>query len=300
MAIAASLAVSRLTRDSEITAIRSAGVSLRRICLPVVLIGFALSLCDLGIGDYVVPAANARLEHTLRMLTENARILVPQEGQVVQSSDHKYTASIGRIELAGKVAHLRDVMLMVRLPRGDVQSVLLAPTADYRDGVWTLYNARIHIYDNGGLHERFLQPERATINFRIAERVFNAIYLQLPFYSPDSARSLRDMAAQIAAERSRGWVNPQHVLELNFKLSVPFACLVFAFLCPPISLRLARAGPFVGVLLSIVLVFVYWNTLLAARIIGARYPHVLPPLIAAWGQNLVFAAAGAWLLRRSE
>lgn len=300
MAVATSLAVTRLARDSEITTVRAAGVSLRRIFLPVLAIGIGLSLLDFAFGEVVVPAANRRFEATMRELTQNVRFLIPQEGQVVQSPDRRYTASIGRIRLMGNTARLYDVMLLVRAAREGAGTAILAPSADYRDGIWTLYDARIHIYENGGLRERFARTQRATINFRIAERVFNAIYLQLPLYTPSATSSFSEMAARVSASQRRGWVNPQELLELQFKLSVPFSCLVFAFLCPPVAMRLTRTGPFVGVLLSIVLVFVYWNTLLAARIIGARYPNVLPPMVAAWGQNVVFSAAGAWLLWKSE
>jgi lipopolysaccharide export system permease protein len=55
-----------------------------------------------------------------------------------------------------------------------------------------------------------------------------------------------------------------------------------------------------GVLLSIILVFLYWNTLLAAKILGTQFADKIPPYVAAWGQNLVFAAIGAYLLWRGE
>jgi len=55
-----------------------------------------------------------------------------------------------------------------------------------------------------------------------------------------------------------------------------------------------------GVLLSIILVFVYWNTLLAAKILGARFPEAIPPYAAAWGQNVLFAAVGLYFLWRGE
>lgn len=300
MAIAASLAISRLSRDSEITVMRSAGVSLHRIFVPVIFVGIALSAVDFAWGEHVVPWSNRQYEKTMRQLSQGASFLVPQEGQVVQSPDRRYTASIGRIELHGKQAKLHNVMLIVAQPGTQDRTVILADTADYADGVWRLHNAQTHIYENGGIQERFVRTPEAILNFQIAERVFNAIYLQLPLYSTSSTVSFRELGERIATNRRLGWVNPQDLLDYHFKLSVPFSCLVFAIVCPPLALKFARAGSFMGVLLSIVLVFVYWNTLLAAKIIGAKYPNVFPPAIAGWGQDVVFAAIGLYVLRKSE
>src|SRR3989441_1465643 len=101
-------------------------------------------------------------------------------------------------------------------------------------------------------------------------------------------------------QRKAGWVNPRDLLEYHFKLSVSSSCLVFALVCPPLSLRFARAGSFMGVLLSIILVFVYWNTLLAAKIVGASFPQLVHPIVAAWGQNALFALIGLFVLWKSE
>jgi len=300
VAIAASLAVSRLARDSEITVARAAGISLQRIFLPVMLIGVLASVADLLFGEKVVPWANRQYERTMRDLSANTRFLSPQQGQVVQSPDRRYTASIGRIELRGRKALLRDVLLVVREPPGGPVTVIAADRADYDDGLWTLHDARTFLHEARGVRHRVARSERVEINFRIAERVFDAISLQLPLYTPSSATSLTDLAGRIASGRRHGWVNHLDLLDLHFRLSVPFSCLVFAIACPPLALRFARGGGFMGVLLSIVLVFVYWNALLAARILGARYPNVLPPAVAGWGQNVVLAALGFLLLRRSE
>ncbi|HSV74373.1 MAG TPA: LptF/LptG family permease [Chthonomonadales bacterium] len=300
MAIAASLAVSRLARDSEITVARAAGISLHRIFLPVTIAGLMASLAGFYFGERVVPWANQQYERTMRELTEDVGFLSPRQGQVVQSPDRRYTASIGRIDLREGKARLSDVMLIVREPAGGPVTIIYAGNADYDDGLWTLYDARTFIHEARGVRHRVARSERVEINFRIAERVFDAIALQLPLYTPSSAASVADLVARIAAGRQQGWVNHQDVLDLHFRLSVPFSCLVFAIACPPLALRFARGGGFMGVLMSIVLVFLYWNTLLAARILGARYPEVLPPVVAGWGQNVVLAALGLLVLRRSE
>src|SRR5437762_8095893 len=62
MAVAASLTVSRLSRDSEVTAMRAAGISLKRIFLPIFVAGIALSALDFYFGEKVVPWSNLQYE----------------------------------------------------------------------------------------------------------------------------------------------------------------------------------------------------------------------------------------------
>lgn len=299
-AIAASLAVGRMNRDSEITAMRAAGLSQRRIFAGIFVVGLALSLADFAFGEKVVPWSNLQFERTMEDLSRGAKFLVPQERQVVQSEDRKYTAYIGRMQVRGKETRLYDLTLLIAQSAGAPPTVVHAPEADYSGGRWNLRDARLHFYANGGLSERFVRARTLDLDFRLPERSFNMIALQLPLYSGSATISFATLAERVAHQRKMGWTSPQDLLDLNLKLSVPFSCLVFAIVCPPVAMRFGRAGGFTGVLLSIIVVFVYWNTLLAAKIIGARYPNLLPPLVAAWGQNVVFSALGGYLLWRGE
>ncbi|MCX6361922.1 MAG: LptF/LptG family permease [Armatimonadetes bacterium] len=299
-AIALSLAVSRMARDSEITAMRAAGISLWRIFRPAVAVGLAISAADFGFAEVVVPWANLQYERTMRELSQGVRFLAPQERQVVQSPDRVYTLYVSRMSLHGPLTQAHDVTLMIAKPGAKLPVVVQAPLADYVDGRWKLHDARVHSYSNGGTDEVFTHAKTVDIPFRLADRVFNLIYLQLPLYSPAAATSFREMLPRALADARAGFSSPQNWLDLHLKLSVPLSCVVFALCCPPLALRLSKAGNFVGVLLSISLVFVYWNTLLAAKIIGSRYPDILPPPVAGWGQNVLFSALGLWTLRRTE
>src|SRR5687767_4063589 len=151
MAVAASLTVSRLARDSEITAIRAAGVSLKRIFLPVFVAGIAMSVADFYFGEHVVPWSNREYEKTMAALSRQIKFLVPQDRQVVQSPDKKFTAYVGRMELQPKdnKAHLYDVMFWVSATPGMVASsptptVVHADRGEYDNGKWTLFDAKVH------------------------------------------------------------------------------------------------------------------------------------------------------------
>ncbi len=301
VALACSLTVSRLARDTEITVMRSAGISLKRIFLPIIVAGLLISVTDFYFGEWIVPWAIHHYELTMSSLSRNIRFLSPQEGKTIQSPDNKYSATIGEMTvLPGSHHAMLSNVCIIANGAGPQPVIMMAKTAEYSNGEWILYNAHIHIYSRDGMNEKYIFAKTETINFKLSENTFNFITLQLPLYSSSSGLSFHQLSQNIAQERSNGWVNPHDLLDWQFKLSVPFSCLVFAIICPPFALMFAKTGNFTGVLISIILVFIYWNFLLASKIIGTQFPQYLPPFASAWGQNILFVIVGLWLLRREE
>ncbi|MGH3427688.1 MAG: LptF/LptG family permease, partial [Mycobacteriales bacterium] len=65
------------------------------------------------------------------------------------------------------------------------------------------------------------------------------------------------------------------------------------------AILMARSGAFVGVLLSIVLVLVYYTAYVVCTSIVGRNGW-LPPMAAAWLPDVIFLLLGLWALRRVE
>jgi lipopolysaccharide export LptBFGC system permease protein LptF len=74
-----------------------------------------------------------------------------------------------------------------------------------------------------------------------------------------------------------------YVMELHSRFAMAFACVVFAFVAGPVTWWFGRGQSFVGVLATILMVFVFYVIMLWTRMLGTS--GVLPPLVAAWGQD---------------
>jgi len=78
------------------------------------------------------------------------------------------------------------------------------------------------------------------------------------------------------------------------KVSMPFACLIMAFVGIPFSLRSGRSsGVALGIGLSIGIGFAYF--VINAILISLGGTGVLPPLVAAWAANFIFALSAIWM-----
>ena len=184
---------------------------------------------------------------------------------------------------------------------------IFAENGKYDNGKWILDHPAYFTYTLDGKNVYLARPNQFVLNIPVDPQAFQSGFLlQLPMWSlaRSASRTFSQMGADLARERKQGINDIQEMLDYHFKLSIPFSCLVMALCCPPLALRFAKGGGFMGTLLSICLVFVYWNTMLLTRILGSPGPDssapLLAPQVAAWSQNIVFILLGLYVLRKSE
>ena len=94
----------------------------------------------------------------------------------------------------------------------------------------------------------------------------------------NSSREIRDRGLQI------------YELEFQKKFSLPFACLVFAFLAFPVGLFTRRSGRTVGFGIGVIISIFYYGLLFAGQTMGFQLN--IQPVWAMWLPNLLILTAG--------
>lgn len=313
IAVGTALAVSRLVRDSEITVMRSAGVGMRRIFLPYFVAGLILSVGDFYFGEYVVPPSIQKLNQVFAEIPMHLKRLLPQVGQLVSSGDQSYAMIVREMIPKAGYIELKDVQIIATVNAVAAKTaapfIVYAEKGKYVNGDWELEKPNMVMWKGNSRTEmRPMQGTRFKLHTVVDPQAFQTgLVLQFPmwqFGQYSATRTFKELGEMIARDRKDGVINYLNLMDYYFKLSVPFSCFVMALCCPPMAQRFARAGGFMGVLLSIFLVFFYWNTMLLMRILGSPgmegNPPYVPPYVAAWFQNVLFVAAGIYVLKRSE
>jgi len=288
-ALAVSLAVSRLARESELTAMRAAGCSLMRALMPVLVFGGLVAVGEFYLTEKLTPQAERKATDLERKLFFLGASPVFKSNVALELGD--YAAFIGTVTRdQDNSMRLTDILLAE--PAGvDEVRLVKASVGVYRDGDWVLQNA--YLYDVKGDE---VLAAKATGDQVIHQR----IALQDFFAPPEaSEQSLSELRQAIARGKAAGQPTQELEVEYQTRFSVPAACLVFALVAPVFALAFTRSGAFVGVLLSIVLVFAYYNVYVVCTDILARNPS-FNPVVAAWLPNVLFGALGVWGLRRLE
>lgn len=302
MALSAAWVVNRMARDSEVTVIRMAGVSLRRYFLPIIVVGALATLFSFWVGDKIAPEAFHQQKET-----ENSMLAYTLQASPTVAANKVFTYQ-------NYSFHIRQIR---KDPGGDPNKLQLfgvtiyenptdpngfpalitAQTASYDQDVWTLHDMVFHHLNSKGQETVEASGKQTVLNLHVPLTDLAESGAAAP-----EEMTLGQLGSTMEALASTGQSGTDTFRAIAFgyyaKYALPFVCLAFAFCAPPLALRFAKTGAYTGIFLSIVLVWVAWNTLLLTKFLGLS--GTLSPAIAAWSPDILFGVLGLYFLWRIE
>lgn len=289
MSLAAALAISRLQRETELTAMRVAGAAIMRVVLPVTIFGLFVGLLNLYITEQVMPKS----EREARNLLMQVGIMgdLPEFKSNVTVNLRNYAANFGAVTRNSDGSMSLSQIILFERPRGDVTQITSAQSGEYRDGVWTLHDT--NMFQLRGVNLVAMKPGKDVV---INERVTIEDMFTAPISEEQSASELKKA---ITEGKKAGRDTTSLEVDYHTRFSVPASCIVFALVAPVFAVWFARSGGFIGVLLSIFLVFLYYNAyVISTAVLGKN--GIVSPFLAAWLPNILFVVLGAVAIRRLE
>lgn len=289
MSLAASLSISRLTRESELTAMRACGTRILRVIMPVAFFGLLVAAGNFYIVERVMPQS----EREFRRVATQIGILgaAPSFRANAVIYLKGYTATFGSVSRSTDDALILSDILLFESPRAGERWYYEAKRGEYRNGVWTLNNALIRVFKGDDVISI-----RPAGNFTINERITVGDIFESA--SPEE-RSLDELRRAIAEGKRSKRNTTMDEVAFHVRFSMPAACLIFAVVAPVFAVYFARAQAFVGVLLSIILVMLYYNAyIISTEVLGRN--EIVSPFLAAWLPNFIFLAFGLVAIRRLE
>jgi lipopolysaccharide export LptBFGC system permease protein LptF len=115
---------------------------------------------------------------------------------------------------------------------------------------------------------------------------------------PSDTMGFGELQAYIASLEARGFDVAKLRVQLHRKLAFPMVGFVMTLLAVPFSFVVARRGALYGIGIAIVIAIVYWAVLGIFEALGNN--ALLHPALAAWAPNLLFGAAGLYLILTLE
>lgn len=288
MAMASALAVSRLVRDSEVTALRAAGYPVRRLLVPVLAAGAAVSVADHLVVDRLAPVSAVRYR---KLVSEVSLVAAaPRFQSNVTLQLDKYTCHFGTVSRKDdRTVVLTDALLIER-PRPQEYVLYTAASGTYAAGVWRFRDSRGFWLKGERL--QYVRPQELVIN----EKVSLADLFAAPAPDEETSEALRT-----ALENARKTGGSTRDLEtaLQQKFAVPSSCMVFALVSFWLSVRFARRGAFVGLFAAFAVLVLYFNShVVSAEVLGRA--GWVDPWLAAWLPVILFGGVGLVLGRRME
>lgn len=273
-----------LSRDSEITAMRSCGVSLLRISMPMLALGFAASILLLLNAELVLPGSYARTE----MID---RVKIKKRGERVTFKRNNIWFRSGGMILQARLFEPKTQTLSGVVIWGVDEALnpvsrIDAENAIYREGRWTLKSAWQKKFEGSG----FLNKSAETLSLDLKLKIED---LQVLDGDADNM-SIRTLAEYAENLKRGGYHAFRYLTLMHTKIATPFAAIIMVLLGIPFALRSSRSGGIaMGIGASIGIGFAYF--IVNAVLLSYGRSGVLPPVLAAWGANILFMAGGIWL-----
>ena len=110
--------------------------------------------------------------------------------------------------------------------------------------------------------------------------------------------SFPELRAHIPSLEALGFDTLKLQVQLHRKLAFPLAAVVMVLIGIPFSFVVGRRGALYGVAASLVIAIGYWAMMETFQALGEN--AILPPFLAAWAPNLIFAASGLYLVLNLE
>ena len=300
------LSLSRMAADTEIVAMRACGIGLREILAPLVLLGLVVS----GVTAYLLIGVEYQARRDLRTLVKNmalrGQMLEPGRfrrlgERVVFVKSRESINQLGGVVIADRSDPKRPFMIFAE--RGSFEVDDARGRLHFR-----LENGDIHLEPNGGGEgEDEGQGEYHRIAFATFDYAFDSHRLLSDDFSRLDPRQmsmgeLREVLAHAEAGKPLTHVRVkepvQYELQVHRRLALPLAPILLVLVAAPLGMRRRRGARAWSALLCGALAFAYYAILTLSMFVSRQ--GAVPPAVALWAPNVLFAGTAALLLRRAR
>jgi LPS export ABC transporter permease LptG/LPS export ABC transporter permease LptF len=284
------LGLSRLAADSEIIAMRASG---------------------LGIGYFVRVGSIVAIGGTILGLV-NSLYVAPRANQAILAMQQALETSQASYEIQPRVFYedFRNRVLYVQDVRGGAgasnwREVFMADVADPANPLITTAASATVVTDStqellmrlrdGAEHETIPgDPQKYNVSAFASTDLPLALNQQNDVHLGRLDTAIYALPMNALVQRIHGPEGKRFLLELHSRFSYPAACLVLMLVGVPLGVISRRGGKSSGFVFTLLLVVLYYVLSYIGVALGRQ--DKLPAFLAVWLANLLFAAAGIFLL----
>ncbi|WP_037587788.1 LPS export ABC transporter permease LptG [Stenoxybacter acetivorans] len=288
--VGALLALSQLSASSELTVIKTSGISVKRLIGMLLQFGAIFALLTVCLGEWVMPtigqyAAQFKLNATQNSVSANTSsgIWIKQPNAMINVAEMLPDGSLRNINI---YRHNTQFEL-----EEAIHAEFAVPNQDKHNPMWHLHEAALT-----RLGETETQTQRLPeLDWQVAvnQELLNVLLVVPEQMSANAlntyVRYLQENHQQTMRYRLAWWR----------KLTYPFACLVMALVALAFTPQQNRHGNmglklFFGICLGLAFHF-------AGRLFGfTSQLYGVPPFLSAVLPSALFALGAVWLIRRQE
>jgi lipopolysaccharide export system permease protein len=270
--IAVFLTYGRMSTDNELIVLKGSGMSFWSISGPAIILSMAGFLLLLLISTYVLPKSILAFKKTLyETIVKKASVTINEE-----TFSRVFKGTVIYIKEMESEDRFRGIFVY---RKGDTKEPLIiiaeegAIHANPEEGALKLSMR------NGVVHT-FGEKSSSEAKFADYDFVLTTVIKPQKELKPAERGML-----ELWKGRQRG---VKWMVELNRRLAIPFACLIFGFLGPAFCTRIGKTGRLGGFSFSLsILIFYYVLLIMGESLAKAQR---IPPFWGGWIPNIIFGS----------
>jgi lipopolysaccharide export system permease protein len=281
--LAALLGLGNLTSHSETIAMRAGGMSYAKLAVPVLIIGMAVSVSCVLLNEYVVPVSLRTFEKMKDEAINQNNLSVIYNFNKDFYRNKQLDKLIYAEEYLPKEKQLHKVVIQ-EFREKKLYRTILATVMYWRGRSWFFDNAEIYLYNSDSFYPMNVTQGKVKYPLNLTPKEIETLNEE-----PEK-KSITELNRYIAKFAVRDREKQSLLVDLNLKIAIPFASLVFALLGTPLALRPQRRSNAAGFGLCIIFILV-WYILMGLGTSLARGGSI-PPFLGAWMPNIILAGYG--------
>lgn len=292
------VAFTRMSSDSEITAMKASGLSLFTLFRPVAYLAFIAYIITMAVTLYLFPWGNLNLK---RLLFDAART--------------KLTAGIEEKTFYNQFKGIILYVDRLSTETGEMQGVFVSETGDDGGNVFFARSAffvsiagqvdTVEHTEDGSLYLRLndgtVHRVRAKDDsYHIADFSTYLIELDIPKNKSTDILSKTnrelypgELRKKVRMIKAGGEDPASYLIDLHKRFALPTSIFVFSLLGLPLGIQRVRTARFTGFSIAMGVVLIYYVMSTALEALGEG--GVLNPVAAVWGSDVVMGIGGLYI-----
>jgi lipopolysaccharide export system permease protein len=318
MLLACLFSLGQLAKNNELTAMKSSGISLYRILLPLFVLSFLISLFVVGFGESVVPLSYQKMMEVKTVEIEKGQ----REANLILNNvfiqgDDGRIFHVATYDIKNKTG---SDALVQRFEENRLKEEIRAKRVRWDNNGWLFEDGVERIFYNTPSGIPFPEdtgrmktdsPAANAVEKDLSEKEeyhpFDRLFrLDLKIKPEALTRRQKkpeemgylELAEYVKIKRRSGQVVAKETTDLDLKIAFPFVSFIIVLFGAPLAANPKRSGLAIGFAISLFISFVYYTLIRAGQSFG--YSEKLPPLLAVWAANILFAILGIILLVKAK
>jgi len=285
--------IGTLNRHNEITAMKSAGISVFKIIRPFLLMGIMFSIIIALVNERVVPSASVTA--TVIKQDKIERLQAQHEKNVPVIKDVALYGQENRMFYAKKFDPAKNILYDLIILEQDVlrrlKRKITSAKVAWSNDRWVFYDCSIYEFD--AMHNSIGTPsfyKKTDLGIPETPKDFLRAQFKAEHMNYETLQEYIKKLAEVEPRTAK-----RLSVDLHYKTAFPFITFVIVFIGAAMGLRTGRGGVLFGIGTSVAISFAYYAIMAISIALGKG--EWLNPMHSAWLANVLFILIGTLLLK---